>query len=59
MMKLKKKVILVAYVMVCVALLCACNNNGNMKNEYAGKPEKMNKRNMQKVQTRKQTQTGR
>ena len=26
-----------AYVMVCVALLCACNNNGNMKNEYAGK----------------------
>ncbi len=37
MMKLKKKVILVAYVMMCVALLCACNNNGNMKNEYAGK----------------------
>lgn len=37
MMKLKKKLILVAYVMVCVALLCACNNNGNMKNEYAGK----------------------
>lgn len=25
------------YVMVCVALLCACNNNGNMKNKYAGK----------------------
>ena len=37
MMKLKKKVILVACVMVCVTLLCACNNNGNMKNEYAGK----------------------
>ncbi len=37
MMKLKKKVVLVTYVMVCVALLCACNNNGNMKNEYAGK----------------------
>ena len=37
MMKLKKKVILVAYVMMCVGLLCACNNNGNMKNEYAGK----------------------
>ncbi len=36
-MKLKKKVVLVTYVMVCVALLCACNNNGNMKNEYAGK----------------------
>ena len=26
-----------ACVMVCVTLLCACNNNGNMKNEYAGK----------------------
>lgn len=26
-----------AYVMMGVALLCACNNNGNMKNEYAGK----------------------
>ena len=37
MMKLKKKVILVAYVMMCVGLLCACNNNGNMKNKYAGK----------------------
>ena len=37
MMKLKKKVVLVTYVMVCVALLCACNNNGNMKNKYAGK----------------------
>ena len=37
-MKLKKKVILVAYALVCVALLCACNNNGkDMKNEYAGK----------------------
>lgn len=37
MMKLKKKVILVACVMMGVALLCACNNNGNTKNKYAGK----------------------
>lgn len=37
MIKLKNKVVLVAYVIACVALLCACNNNGNIKNEYAGK----------------------